>query len=246
MEDRDYILFEDYLTNELNEDQKTAFEKRLKEDKDFREAFELYQSTSRFLSHKFSNPEERESFKRNLNKISNSYSKTHEVVVNKTRYFKPWKLAIAASLLVLMGVFYSQWFSSSPQYQDFADHPEINITVRGNNQPLKKKAEKAFNTENYKEAIPLFKSILIDEPKNIELQLYLSISLIEQDKFKEADSTLKSILESPNAYSNQVKWYAALSQLKQGDYEMTKVYLELITEDAMEYDQAQDLIHELN
>lgn len=246
MEDRDYILFEDYLTNELDEGQKANFEKRLKEDKDFREAFELYQSTSHFLSHKFSNAQEREAFKRNLHKISDSYSETNKVAIHKTRYFKPWKLAIAASLLAIIGVFYSQWFSSTPQYEDFADHPKIGLTVRGDSQAIKKEAEKAFNTENYKEAIPLFKSILKDEPKNIELQLYLSISLIEQDKFKEADSTLKSILESPNAYSNQVKWYAALSKLKQGDYETTKFYLELITEDAMEYDQAQDLIHELN
>ncbi len=246
MEDRDYILFEDYLTNELDEGQKANFEKRLKEDKDFREAFELYQSTSHFLSHKFSNAQEREAFKQKLHKISDSYSETNKVAIHKTRYFKPWKLAIAASLLAIIGAFYSQWFSSTPQYEDFADHPKISLTVRGDSQAIKKEAEKSFNTENYKQAIPLFKSLLEVEPESIELQVYLAIALIEQDRFKKADTILNSILELPNAYSSQVKWYAALSKLKQEDYTMTKFYLELITEDAMEYDQAQDLLRKLD
>jgi tetratricopeptide (TPR) repeat protein len=245
MEDRDYILFEDYLTNELDEGQKANFEKRLKEDNDFREAFELYQSTSHFLSYKFSNAQEREDFKRNLSKISESYSGTNKVALHKTRYFKPWKLAIAASLLVIMGVFYSQWFSSSPQYQDFAQYPQISLTVRGDSNALISEAEQRFNAQNYSEAIPLFKRILQNKPENLEIQLYLAIALVENEDFGEADSIFNALLNSSSVYLNQVRWYAALSQLKQENYNASKSLLQQIPADAEEYAKAQELLDEL-
>lgn len=245
MEDHDYILFEDYMSNSLSKSEHEAFEKRLRTEASFREAFELYKDTSAFLKHKFSNEQEREALKSNLSKISKTQESNKTTSSKKTKKLHPWKLAIAASLLVIVGVFYSQWFFSTAQYQDFADHPEISLTVRGHNQPLKMEAEKAFNTQNFKEAIPLFKSILNQEPASKEIQIYLAISLIEQDKFAEADAILESLLETPSAYSNQVRWYTALSKLKQENYTEAKTYLEQIPEYAEEFDKAQKVLDKL-
>lgn len=244
MEDRDYILFEDYLSDSLNERGQKEFEERLSKDEDFREAFKLYKSTSNFLSDKFSNDEERQAFKENLTKISNSYSESTKLAIKKSSYFQPWKLAIAASLLVIFGIFYSQWFST-PTYQDFADYPQISLTQRGVSNTLKTKAETSFNAQNYSEAISFFKTILEDEPENSEIQLYLAIAYVENDNFAKADSIFKNLLNTSSVYLNQVRWYAALSQLKQKDYVKTKNLLQLIPRDAEEYEKAQKLLGDL-
>ncbi|MEX0997549.1 MAG: tetratricopeptide repeat protein [Flavobacteriaceae bacterium] len=244
MEDRDYILFEDYLTQSLTETERNAFEKRLDEDTAFREAFELYKETSAFLEHKFSDTTERDAFKENLSKISSTHSVETKAPSKKIRLLHPWKLAVAASIVVIVGVFYAQWFTT-PVYQDFADYPQISLTVRGESNQIKAEAENAFNAQNYQDALPLFKSLLETEPENTEIQLYLAVSLVEENAFAEADSLFDTLLKEPSAYLNLARWYASLSKLKQKEYAETEAILRLIPEEAEEYPQAQKLLKKL-
>tara|TARA_R110000850_G_scaffold182360_1_gene307784 strand:+ start:39459 stop:40196 length:738 start_codon:yes stop_codon:yes gene_type:complete len=244
MEDRDYILFEDYITHSLSESERETFEKRLREDKPFREAFELYRETSAFLEHKFSDKTEREAFKANLSKISSAQSRSRKPSAKKVKLLHPWKLAVAASIIVLVGFFYSQWFTT-PFYNDYADYPQISLAVRGDVNQITAQAENAFNSQNYREAIPLFKNLLESEPENREIQLFLAVSLVEENAFAEADTLFDSLLKEPSAYLNQARWYAALSKLKQKEYGETEAILRLIPEEAEEYPQAQKLLKKL-
>ena len=52
MEESRYILFENYLTNELNATEKTAFESQLQTDADFLQEFEIYKNLEASLSSK--------------------------------------------------------------------------------------------------------------------------------------------------------------------------------------------------
>jgi cytochrome c-type biogenesis protein CcmH/NrfG len=244
MEDRDYILFEDYISHSLNQSEIEAFEKRLEEDEAFRKGFELYKETSGFLEHKFSDSSEREAFKANLSKISRANSDNAKVPSKKIKLLHPWKLAVAASILVIVGVFYSQWFTT-PVYQDFADYPQISLTVRGDSNQIKAEAENAFNSQNYKEAIPLFRTLLQTEPDTAEFQLYLAVSLVEEDAFAEADTLFDELMKEPSAYLNQTRWYAALSKLKQKKHKESEAILRLIPQEAEEYPQAQKLLKKL-
>lgn len=244
MEDRDNILFEDYISQSLGQSEKEAFEKRLEEDAEFREAYDLYKETSAFLEHKFLDTTERDAFKENLSKISRASSDDTKVTSKKIRLLHPWKLAVAASIVVIVGFFYAQWFTT-PVYQDFADYPHISLTVRGDSSQLKAEAEKAFNTQNYKEAIPLFKTLLETEPENTEIQLYLAVALVEQDAFAEADTLFNELINEPSAYLNQARWYAALSKLKQQKFKESEAILRLIPQEAEEYPQAQKLLKKL-
>lgn len=244
MEDRDYILFEEYLSHSLSESERETFEKRLREDKPFQEAFELYKEMSAFLEHKFSDKPEREAFKANLSKISNAQLGSTKASSKKVKLLHPWKLAVAASIIVVVGFFYSQWFTT-PVYNDYADYPQISLAVRGDTNQNAAQAENAFNSQNYREAIPLFKNLLESEPKNREIQLFLAVSLVEENAFAEADTLFDSLLKEPSAYLNQARWYAALSNLKQKEYDETEAILRLIPEEAEEYAQAQKLLKKL-
>jgi anti-sigma-K factor RskA len=244
MEDRDYILFEDYLANSLSESEKKSFENRLRQEDSFSEAFELYKETSGFLAHKFSNTTEREAFKENLSNISKTQSTNTKTATKKIKLLHPWKLAVAASMLVIVGFFYSQWFTT-PVYNDYANYPQISLAVRGDINQIAAEAESAFNSQNYREAIPHFKMVLESEPENREIQLFLAVSLVEENAFAEADVLFDSLLRDSSAYSNQARWYAALSKLKQKKYEETEAILRLIPQEAEEYAQAQKLLKKL-
>ncbi len=244
MEVRDYILFEDYLSHSLSESERETFEKRLKEEDSFSEAFAIYKETSTFLEHKFSDKSERESFKANLSKISSSQSSSTKISAKKVKLLHPWKLAVAASIIVVVGFFYSQWFTT-PVYNDYADYPQISLAVRGDVNQTAAEAENAFNSQNYQEAIPLFKTLLESQPENLEIQLFLAVSMVEENAFAEADTLFESLIKEPSAYLNQARWYAALSKLKQKEYKETEVILRLIPEEAEEYPQAQKVLKKL-
>ncbi|HIC32524.1 MAG TPA: tetratricopeptide repeat protein [Flavobacteriaceae bacterium] len=249
MEEQDYILFEDYLSGNLDENATNAFETRLETDKAFKQSFNIYKDISAHLDHKIGNEEKTMDFRANLDSISHNYfsklnAQQEEVESKKT--FSFYKLAIAASVALLLGFFVFNQFSGDPSYSDFANYDQISLTVRGENDALLKDAETAFNTKNYEDAELLFNQILEEDSSNIEIQLYKSISLVETNQFSEADELLNGISEGNSIYKNKAMWYLALSKLKQEDFEACKTVLKNIPEDTEDYKQAQKLLNKLD
>ncbi|NCT19241.1 MAG: hypothetical protein COZ75_13485 [Flavobacteriaceae bacterium CG_4_8_14_3_um_filter_34_10] len=244
MEEHDYILFEEYVSQKLDENARIAFENRLLKDSAFKDSFALYKETSTFLKNKFANQTEREAFKKNLKKISQSNTNTLKTQKQKTIFFKPWKIAVAASILVVFGVFFSQWFST-PVYGDYANYPEISLTVRGNQNELITKAEQAFNQAKYEEAASYFDQLLTTDSTNLELKLYKAITLVELNKMEAADVLFNEVAASTSVYANQALWYGALSKLKQKNYTASIALLKKIPQDDEQYKQAQKLIKKL-
>lgn len=249
MEEQDYILFEDCLSGNLDENATNAFETRLETDKAFEQSFSIYKDISAHLDHEIGNEEKTMDFRANLDSISHNYfsklnAEQEKVETKKT--FSFYKLAIAASVALLLGFFVFNQFSGDPSYSDFANYDQISLTVRGENDELLKEAETAFNTKNYEEAELLFNQILEQDSNNTEIELYKSITLIETNQFSEADELLKAISEGNSIYKNKAKWYLALSKLKQEDFEACNAVLKNIPEDAEDYEQAQKLLNKLD
>ncbi|UAB74146.1 M48 family metallopeptidase [Mesoflavibacter sp. SCSIO 43206] len=249
MEEQDYILFEDYLSGNLDENATNALETRLETDKAFKQSFSIYKDISAHLDHEIGNEEKTMDFRANLDSISHNYfsklnAQQEEVKVKKSSGF--YKFAIAASVVLLLGFFVFNQFSGDPSYSDFANYDQISLTVRGDNDGLLKEAETAFNTKNYEEAELLFNQILEQDSGNTEIQLYKSITLIETNQFSEADELLKGLSEGNSIYKNKAMWYLALSKLKQDNLEACKNVLKNISEDAEDYNQAQKLLNKLD
>lgn len=244
MEEQDYILFEDYSSGELSKEETTAFEARLQTDQAFKTAFETYKQASSFLEHELGNEEENIAFKDNLKSISDTYfeEKSETKSVKRINFYK---YAIAASVVLLLGYFTFNQFSN-PTYSDFAGHENISLTVRGNQNDLKLKAEEAFNSKNYKEAEAYFNQLLIKEDSNQELQFYKGVALLEQDKFSESEVIFKALAQGNSVYKNKAIWYLALSKLKQKDYKQCIEVLKTIPSDAEDYEQAQKLLKKLD
>ena len=244
MQEQDYILFEAYLSGSLDAESIQDFEDRLTSDDEFKTAFNDFQKAETFLEHKFKNEEKTQNFKENLEKISSGYFKKEGSQKAKVVRIKPWYYSVAAAVILLFGVVIAQQFSN-PTYDDFADYGTISLTVRGGENNLQTKAEKAFNQKDYKDAEKYLSQLLQNDPDNLELQLYKAVSLVELNKYEEADTLYQNIIKSPSVYTNKAHWYLALSKLKQKEKEESIRVLKSIPEDAEDFDSAQELLRKL-
>ena len=244
MEEQDYMLFEDYLSEALSEIEKEAFEIRLEADPKFRESFHAYKDMSSFLEHKFENEATSKAFQDNLKSISNTYFEKQEAP-KKVISFKPWQYAMAASIALLIGITLFNNLSK-PVYNDFANYDSISLTVRGDQDGLLKTAENAFNTRDFAKAEAAFKELLLTDEENSELQFYRGVTNIELNNFSMAEWFLKGLKEGNSVYKNKATWYLALSKLKQKQYDACLEILKTIPEGADDYKTAQKLINKLD
>lgn len=244
MEEQNYILFEDYISGELSKDEITAFKDRLNTDSEFNKAFTTYKELSGFLENKFEHEEKTISFKNNLKDISDSYfeDKTSSSKVIKFNFYK---YAIAATVVVFLGIFMFNQFSN-PSYDDFMSYDEVSLTVRGTQNELKAKAEEAFNTKSFAEAETYFTQLLSEDDSNQELLLYKGVTLLEQNKFDEADALFGKLSQGNSVFKNKSTWYLALSKLKQKQNDSCIEILKTIPEDAEDYRQVQKLLKKLD
>jgi TolA-binding protein len=240
MNEERYILFGQYLENELSAEEKINFEKQLSEDTEFASEFETFKELNLHLENKFGNATELNAFKKNLKSISKEHFKTKK---SKVVAFKPWQYAIAASVAILVGVFFFQ--NINPSFDDY-DNPEMaTFTERGDVNENLKSAQDAFNTKEYKAAIPYFE-VVINSTKSPEIQYFYAVSLLEDNQFQKAETNFSELKSGTSIYKNKATWYLALSKLKQKEYTSCKEILLTIPDDYEDYDQVQDLLNELD
>lgn len=248
MEEQNYIQFETYLSKELTQEETIAFELQLQNDKEFREQFETYKEFSSFLENKYENETARNDFKANLKNISEKHfsrEKTETKTETKVVRFKAWQYAIAASVILLIGVTVFQQFSS-PTFGDYNGYDTVSLTMRGDQDVLVQNAEAAFNVRDFKNAELYFEQLMEADPTNVEYQLYRAISLVELDSFDESDAIFGRISEGNSAYKYEAVWRHALSKLKQEDVAGCSALLRTIPQEAEIYKKSQKLLKKLD
>jgi hypothetical protein len=240
MNDEGYLLFENYLSNELSAEDKTNFEKQLEEDPEFASAFEIFKELKLHLENKFGNEKDLKAFKKNLKSMSKVHFKTKKP---KAVAFKPWQYAIAASIAILVGLFVFQ--NINPSFEDYNNPEMATFIERGDVNENLKLAQDAFNAKKYKTAIPYFEAVL-NSTKSPEIQYFYAISLLEESQFPKAETNLLELKSGTSIYKNKATWYLALSKLKQKEYKSCKEILLTIPDDFEDYDQVQQLLNELD
>jgi len=246
MEELRYIEFESYLKNELTEIEKIAFEEKLQSDADFKQEFEIYKALETSLSSKFKNEESEQELRKTLTNLGTQFIKEEVSTKRKSKVislFNYKKLMVAASIALLIGFFIFK--NGNPVYSDFANHTNLEFTVRGDNNQTITNAETAFNAKNYKTAFAQLTVLEAQFPNDIEIQLYKGICLLEMDKFSQAETIFETISRGNSAFLTKATWYKALSYLKQEQFEACKNTLKTIPESAEEYTQAKKLLRKL-
>ena len=241
MQEELYLLFENYLNNELSVDEITDFENKLQNDVVFKNQYEAYKETTQFLNLRFS--AHAADFKENLKTISANHFKDEAKKDVKVFSLQSKWFAVAATVVIFIGVlFFNQ--SASPTFSDYNTHNEAQFVERSEQNASLKAAQNAFNTKKYDEAVVLFENALL-ESNSPEIELYYGISLLEIDKTKEADKIFTNLKNGNSVYKEEAIWYLALSSLKQKKVVACKKYLQQITKDAEKYSVAQKLLNDL-
>jgi hypothetical protein len=240
MNEERYILFGQYLENELPVEEKKNFEKQLSEDQEFASAFEIFKDLNLHLENKFGNATELNTFKKNLKSISKEHFKTKK---SKVVAFKPWQYAIAASVAIFVGLFVFQ--NINPSFEDYNNPEMATFIERSDVNENLKLAQEAFNSKKYKTAIPYFEAILTAN-KSPEIQYFYAISLLEENQIQKAEANLVGLKSGISVYKNKATWYLALSKLKQKEYKSCKEILLTIPDDYEDYDQVQQLLNQLD
>lgn len=237
-------LFIGYIEETLSVSERESFENRLKNEPSFRDDFKDFEETYKMMENQFSS--ERKQVLASINQADTNFKSSQGSTSSKGKLiqFKPWQYAVAASVILAVGLFLFQG-SNKPTYADYATHNPISLTQRGDAQNDVKQAETAFNNGDYQEALEEFNTVLKTDPERVEFRLYKAQALVETNDFTQADTLLKQISEGNSVYASQAIWWSALSKLKQEKYDEVKVLLKKIDSNSAEYQQAQDLLQKL-
>lgn len=241
MKDQDYHIFEAYLKGDLNGEGLEKHHKKLEIDREYRESFELYKSINNHLEKQFDGELELKEFKNSVSDISKRYFEAR-----KQNKF-PWlKMAIAASIIIAIGLYFYLGNFSKPQYEEIAQIPTIHLTVRGTESELFTQAETAFNQEKYADAIEFFNKILAKNNEELSIKLYKAIAYMELGSVEKARQLYEEIINQESSYAEEALWYASLNELKAKNYSACKDYLSEIKSAASRYQDAQNLLEELD
>jgi len=246
MKEDSYILFDNYLNKELSASELISFEEKLNADADFKQEFEIYKALETSLASRFKNEEAEKELRNTISKLGSKYIKPEDSVKKKGKIislFNYKQLMVAASIAMLIGFFLFN--NGEPVYSDFSNHNALELVVRGNNNEAIVKAQDAFNSKNYKEALQQLTVLSETNSDDTEIELYKGICYLELNVYVEADVIFDAISSGNSAFVNTATWYKALSMLKQEQFEACKYILKTIPESAAEYKQAQKLLKKL-
>lgn len=236
MNEEKYILFDKYLNNELNSSEVDDLETKLKTDSELANSFEIFKDMNLHLSNKFHKPSNLIQFKYNLNNAN-------KLIKPKIFSIKPIYYAVAACFALIIGltIFNNSGVAS---YQDYNQHQTAHLTERGEIIKNIKLAQDAFNKKDYKNAIINFEIVLKSYPLP-EVKYFYAISLLEENRFKDAENVFHELILKNTIYKNTATWYLALSKLKQGKPENCKDILLTIPADYEDYDRVTELLNKI-
>lgn len=243
----DYEIIEKYLNGELSSEELNEFNHQLENDKEFKQEVDLYKEINLSLKNKYENLEKEEKLKSTLSKLGTKHFQTEKnSKENKSKIFplKTYFLRISSIAAIVIISF----FLLKPQtslYNQFAEHSNLEIQVKGDNNETLLNASDLYNSKKYSEAIPLLEDYLRTNPADFEIQMSLGIALLETDENEDAFIIFDHIYKQGNVFRNKATWYMALVNVKTGKTEIAKVYLESIPQESFYFNKAKKLLKKL-
>lgn len=241
---------EKYITGKMSREEKSDFEKVMKEDKKLRKEVATYRDIIAGIEHA-----ETDAFTSMMQDWEQKLKTQQQPQPAKVRsLFRPGVIvAIAAAVVLLLTfIFVFNPFTSGttdPFQAAFQPYPdEITIMGDGNGEFDQKMANKAmafYNAENYREALPLLKTLADDNPEIAVLRLYQGIAEMQTADFTAATASFSALQNT--SYARIAEWYQALTQVRYDNSAAAKTILKTIanTQGHPYQKQARELLEEL-
>ncbi|TYB79394.1 tetratricopeptide repeat protein [Bizionia myxarmorum] len=230
-----------YFSNSLTAEQEITFKKLLETDPDFKSEFDYENNLKKAIkSH------ESDALKTKLQGFES------ELKTPKNTNFKFAFLAIAASLLFLMGWFgYNSIFRTNYDNlyaSNFTAYPNTAYSItRGDDAvSAERDAFVAYETKNYEKALDYFNEIPEADQKKY-IPFYKAQSYLIIDNLEKAKPLFIQVVSNKTDFAAESTWYLALIAIKEKNKEQATDYLEkLIANYSYNQAEAKELLKKLN
>lgn len=224
-------LIDRYLLNLLNQEEKRAFEEKLKSDKalfnemsQHKELIDDIEGIGRL------------EMKEKLQNIHNQlYPKTPNSTQNLRRLY--FRIAAAAIFIGVLSIGF-WWMQQAPTpadlYAQNFEPFELSLTQRSEEGNEFKQIESLYSKGNFKGAIPLLENVINNNNvKSSQLLMGLGVAYLQTGQPNKAITQFKNILETNDFnFEDEAQWYLGLSYLKLNDIKNAKIYLGVLASDA--------------
>lgn len=240
----DIDLIEHYLDGSLSDTDRLAFEERLKLEDELRAQVEEMKVIREGIV--------RASRKEVLKSLKELEATLPEVEAPIIPLWRTTWLQVAAGISLLALCVYLLWPRTQEPAQLFAEYfePYPNIimpTVRGvveNDSTVKAQAYRAYDQQNYAEAIRLFEAV---QQKDEGVLLYLGNSYLANGQPEKALPLFEKVLNNYDVFDEQAEWYVAVSYLKLEEREKAREALQKVVARESSYkSKAQLILEKLN
>lgn len=226
-EDKEIVLIENYLSGNMSEEEKRAFEKRISKEPELKKQVGDYTLLFKAI--------ELKGMKDLLQDAKEELDQADDEAIlpsksKKLHFNGNWLLAASFLLLVGLGV---GWFLNRPSLNerlyDSYFYKDIGLpTTMGATKNLEfTEAMTQYKLGNYEEAISVWKDLLRNSPQNDTLNYFVGAAHLVKKDINGAKGFLEKVILNDNtAFKKEAKFYLALIAVRQGDLKKAKVYLE--------------------
>lgn len=222
MQSDDYMKIDRYLQGELPEEEQQALEARLLEEPELAAELEMRQQMNTYLQTQAQLPDLRDKMAALSQEHFGQLDKPKVRQLARRRLFYTVALAAAFALLFLL------WdpFGSANLYPQFADHPQLALVEKGDQEVLATQAEQAFEAGDYQTAYDALTGLRNQQVDDPQVLLALGISALELGQLEEARQTFEQLADGQTTLREYGSWYLILTYLKEGNVETTKTLLQ--------------------
>ncbi|MCB0669277.1 MAG: tetratricopeptide repeat protein [Saprospiraceae bacterium] len=244
----DLQLIEQYLNNELTDEQVRQFRERMTDDGEFAIRVELVREMPSAL---LTNTE---NFRTDLRRImqEEAESSIDRKPPPVARQFNLWKRLLVAAAIVAFITVGVQFFLPD----NTVDLYSLNFTIPAENITTRDRTElsidlqqalQAYSGENYTLAIDLFLKYLSTQPEDLGGRFFLAISQMATGRFGDAIGNLRELATISGSYQKAANWYLALAYLRMGETDQAKITLNELVEPKNSYsDKAQEILDNMD
>lgn len=235
-----------YLDNEMTTEERGAFEKVLKENKELQKELELYRDINYVIA-----KEDTIDFKHQLNKAKQNHE-NNKVNNTSPRLIKLRIVALsgaAAAVAAIIIYLYSFNMDSDSLYEKYYSIPEMSMIIRSTDtgSVLFNEAIVQYQNENYVKAASMFAQIDSIENEAYAIKYYAGISNLASDAESIAISYFDEVIENgTNPFVSKALWFQGLAYLSLNDKESAKkVFTALYKRESHYKKQAKQILRRL-
>ena len=216
----DFSYFiERYNAGEMNESEKTWFEKELTHNKELRNEVELRRQTDKIL--------EDQVVIQLRNKLTaiESQRSVPDPARNRAKHMAIRYAAVFTGLVMIgcLIILSRKPLTADEVLGKFYTSYEVTVSTRSiqaESNPDFKRAIEYFDVHNYSSAAIYFSKVINSDPHNIESTMLYGVSNFEESNYPEAVKSFNTVKENNNSmFVEDAEWYLGLCYLQTGEME---------------------------